>query len=247
MTKVSIIETLFLALLLVTPATQAVVLDFEDFGVVDFTHGTVVNSQYDSAAFGNVTITSQNADNQGPDLAVAFDSSTKKADTTDDDLVAPFGNTSLGDLAPGNILIIQENNTGCLADGICNDPDDEGARPSGKLTINFASVVELLSLDFFDIENVENNDHADSKIRFYDGMDNELFANTYFVPGTGGDNTWDRLSFVGISGISKLEINLRGSGAIDNLTYNVVPVPAAVWLFGTALLGFIGFSRRTAI
>ena len=78
-------------------------------------------------------------------------------------------------------------------------------------------------------------------------MDNELFVDDYLVPGTGGDNTWGPLSFIGISGISKLEINLRGSGAIDNLSYNVVPVPAAAWLFGTALLGFIGFSRRTAI
>ena len=28
---------------------------------------------------------------------------------------------------------------------------------------------------------------------------------------------------------------------------SVVPVPAAVWLFGTALLGFIGISRRTKV
>ena len=28
---------------------------------------------------------------------------------------------------------------------------------------------------------------------------------------------------------------------------NVVPVPAAIWLFGTALIGFIGFSRRRKI
>jgi hypothetical protein len=27
----------------------------------------------------------------------------------------------------------------------------------------------------------------------------------------------------------------------------VVPVPAAVWLFGTALIGFIGFARRTKV
>ena len=32
---------------------------------------------------------------------------------------------------------------------------------------------------------------------------------------------------------------------LDNVALNaVVPVPAAVWLFGTALIGFIGFSRR---
>ena len=30
-------------------------------------------------------------------------------------------------------------------------------------------------------------------------------------------------------------------------TVSAVPVPAAVWLFGTALIGFIGFSRRTKV
>lgn len=32
-----------------------------------------------------------------------------------------------------------------------------------------------------------------------------------------------------------------------DININVVPVPAAFWLFGTALIGFIGFSRRTSI
>ena len=40
-----------------------------------------------------------------------------------------------------------------------------------------------------------------------------------------------------------------GSSAesIDNLSFNVVPVPAAAWLFGTALIGFVGYSRRRKI
>ena len=41
-----------------------------------------------------------------------------------------------------------------------------------------------------------------------------------------------------------------GNGAISHVAIygtSVVPVPAAVWLFGTALLGFIGFSRRTQV
>lgn len=32
--------------------------------------------------------------------------------------------------------------------------------------------------------------------------------------------------------------------SIDPITPNVIPVPAAVWLFGTALVGLAGFSRR---
>lgn len=33
-------------------------------------------------------------------------------------------------------------------------------------------------------------------------------------------------------------------GALGKVSYNAVPVPAAVWLFGSALLGLIGISRR---
>jgi hypothetical protein len=31
------------------------------------------------------------------------------------------------------------------------------------------------------------------------------------------------------------------------LGVSAIPVPASVWLFGTALLGFIGISRRTKV
>ncbi len=53
-------------------------------------------------------------------------------------------------------------------------------------------------------------------------------------------------------GISKIFIsNSSGGIEVDHLQYGLngdglseVPVPAAVWLFGTALIGLIGFSRR---
>ena len=42
-----------------------------------------------------------------------------------------------------------------------------------------------------------------------------------------------------------------GAGSISNFaiygTASPIPVPAAIWLFGTALIGFIGFSRRTVV
>jgi hypothetical protein len=37
------------------------------------------------------------------------------------------------------------------------------------------------------------------------------------------------------------------SATVQVMSPNAVPVPAAVWLFGTALLGFIGMSRRTKV
>ena len=43
-------------------------------------------------------------------------------------------------------------------------------------------------------------------------------------------------------------LSLAGRGVIDPGTgLNPVPVPAAVWLFGTALIGFVGISRRRKI
>ncbi|MCP4471143.1 MAG: VPLPA-CTERM sorting domain-containing protein [Gammaproteobacteria bacterium] len=32
-----------------------------------------------------------------------------------------------------------------------------------------------------------------------------------------------------------------------SLSLSPIPVPAAVWLFGTALIGFVGMSRRTSV
>lgn len=49
-----------------------------------------------------------------------------------------------------------------------------------------------------------------------------------------------------------LVIGAHGGGALDGVTYDVlvttsaVPVPGAVWLFGSAMAGLIGFGRRKA-
>jgi hypothetical protein len=34
---------------------------------------------------------------------------------------------------------------------------------------------------------------------------------------------------------------------LASITVSAVPVPAAIWLFGTALIGFVGMSRRTSV
>ncbi len=61
------------------------------------------------------------------------------------------------------------------------------------------------------------------------------------------------ISLGGWNGTDMLELRnfWPSNGAISNVAIwgNVspVPVPAAVWLFGTALIGFIGISRRTKV
>ena len=65
------------------------------------------------------------------------------------------------------------------------------------------------------------------------------------VYGSGGSAT----NYLGIIDISTGLVSLRGvtSSGLDAIAFaeiSAVPVPAAVWLFGTALIGLIGFGKR---
>jgi hypothetical protein len=80
----------------------------------------------------------------------------------------------------------------------------------------------------------------------FDPATGTLFAS--IVYGFGGSAT----NYLGTMDISTGEVSLlgetsRGLDAIAFVEMSAVPVPAAVWLFGTALLGFIGISRRTKV
>ena len=63
---------------------------------------------------------------------------------------------------------------------------------------------------------------------------------------------WDNDSAVGVdtlisgSGFFNDDV-LTGNPYASFTTSSAVPVPAAVWLFGTALVGFIGMSRRRKV
>jgi hypothetical protein len=248
MTKTSIIKALFTSLLLTCSAAPAAVLDFEGFA-----NGQIMDVEYQPV----VTITGTNNDSGSgvPDFAVIFDS--RLNPTSDPDLQDPFSsnNPNLpGPFMPGNILIIQENNTGC-GDGVCDDPDDEDSRfsdrPTGIISFQFAQAIELISFDFFDIETAEDGSTDNNRIRLFDDANNEILANTYYTPDTGGNNLWDQVLFgnpsQGVLDIARIDVYFGGSGALDNLVYRdipAVPVPTAVWLFGTTLIGLVGFGKR---
>ncbi|OPX81634.1 MAG: hypothetical protein A4E43_00627 [Methanosaeta sp. PtaB.Bin005] len=56
----------------------------------------------------------------------------------------------------------------------------------------------------------------------------------------------------GWSGIDRLEFSSAPLGvnpwdyhfAMDNFTYEAVPIPSAVWLLGSGLLGLLGLKRK---
>lgn len=253
------------------------VIDFEtDAGGNAIGNGQIIDTEYAPG----VSISATNL--SGPDLAVAFD--TGLGGTADPDLEAPFFDfieddfTAPGDKArysfagdvrdgtagvsddPGNVLIIQQDAAGCDADS-CDTPNDEGSRPAGFFTIKFDTAVFLDYIDFFDVEVAE--DDPPNPINLFNSAGDEILADTFFTPNTGGDfnvdgtsyvgdepsgrtNSWDRV-FFGNALVAMIKINMGGSGGIDNIAYRTtttVPVPAPVTLlaFGALVL----WRRRAA-
>ena len=227
------------ALVVFSATSTAAVLDFEGFGL-----GQIIDDEYSAFPAPGTTVGAVNL-SAGPDVAIIFDTSSPTGG--DPDLGAPFSslNSSLDQaFEPGNVLIIQERNNCNLTTGFCSVPDDEGSRPAGVFEFVFNSPIVLQSLDFFDIEFNENNNNPNSQVRLFDASDTELLPGAFFVPNTGGDNMWNQLVFGDVAGVKRIVIEMDGSGAIDNLTF--VPVPAAVWLFGSALMG-LGWLRKRKV
>jgi hypothetical protein len=222
-------------------AASAGTIDFDD---VSFQHGTVIEpNQF--APLG-VTITVDNF--SGPDLGVIFDTNFGGA-TTDPDLVDPDHVNFPEDEDLGFALIIQENSKGC-GDGVCNDPDDEGSRPAGKITLEFD--IPLLSFGF-DLIDVEPAASEDGRVSFFlegaliDSIrwdEIECAVGPHCDPSVSfGDDKANRIDpFTAAklgSEFDKVVIKLGGSGAIDTLQFTEVPEPSALWLLagGVAALG----------
>lgn len=248
-------------LLCATPVLAApVTIDFNSLE-----HGRIVNTQY-----SGVTISADN-DGGGPDLAVAFNTNTAEDQTSDDDLLKPWdagnipANTDLG-----NILIIQENND--VTNGIANDPDDEGSRPAGSIFFDFAFEVDSFGFDLIDVEGPAEygtdkgyfatfyvNDTVLGSVGFGDFV---TFGSGFYDPSVVfGNNSANRIAPItattlGIDYFDLVEINFGGSAGIDNIVYteasttttNVVPIPAAAWLFASALglFGYLGKRKASA-
>ena len=229
---------LTLALLTTTMSSAvATVIDFNDLD-----NGTRVDTEYFSEygiTFNGTNVAQGGADN----LAVIFD--TTLTQTADPDLEGDFSNANLGDLNAGNVLVIQEDLASCN-ELTCTNPDDEGAQPSGYFSIDFENGVTLNSIDFFDIEFDEAT--SDNAINLFAFDGSELNAGQFFTPGTGGNNTWDQLTF-DVADVYSIEINLKGSGAISNLDFTAnstasVPAPATIGLLSLALFGLMSTRRR---
>ena len=163
--------------------------------------------------------------------------------TNDDNLGSAYHYTALnmpgytGNANPDNILILQENRTGC-GDGLCDRPYDEGSRTAGYFTFTFSNIVKILNIDFFDIEDKAGRDVKHSGIHFFDQDNNDVHQGN-LVPNM-GDGHFFRQAFQNITGVKRLIFNTPGSGGIDNLEFETTDVsePVSIATFATALLFF---------
>ena len=72
----------------------------------------------------------------------------------------------------------------------------------------------------------------------------EASANSIFGPVSDSDNQSGSFNFTLGDGNSQIFTSVAG-GFVDSIgTADAVPVPAAVWLFGSGLLGLVGVARR---
>jgi hypothetical protein len=96
-----------------------------------------------------------------------------------------------------------------------------------------------LTSTFIDLLNV-------SEFTVLDGASNALFST-----GIGGDLVNATFTLSGLAaGLYTLQFVGDANGAIGaayDVTVSAVPLPAAAWLFGTALIGFVTFSARRSV
>lgn len=231
-----------MAMVLLPYSALATLVTFDEPGLV---HGTVVDTDF--VALGITSITTTNIGG-GPDLGVIFDSDFAGS-TSDSDLLNPWaGGNLMGVTTNGNLLIIQENSTGC-GDDVCDNPDDEAGRPAGDFDIIFAQPQLSFGFDLFD---VDNSTAEDGNIVFYDGGSTFTIEWVDFEAGSGspfevagmvfGDNFANRIpeivpADVGLTQFDRIVINMGGSGAIDNLLFVPEPATGVLVLGGLALLG----------
>jgi len=98
---------------------------------------------------------------------------------------------------------------------------------------NNATIVQALNLDLYEVTAQVGNNYTISLVDFAtaDALSIGLMAGTDYLV-----RTWGTLSG-GASGPLGYSFDIE--------VRSVVPVPAAVWLFGTAIVGLFGFRRKS--
>jgi len=251
------------------PAHALYTVNFKDTNAADIVAGQVIDDEYaapNTIVGSSTSVEISTKNNSGPDLGVAFDPGNPTGG--DSDLGSPFGNPQLinasgggdGDRVAatgaakaelenptGNLLVIQERNTGgACDDGFCLPdvaPDDD--TQGGYHLFTFSRPETLLSVDIFDLDGGSQNESASIQL-FGDTAMNDLLwelpAVTWF-----GNNNAARVLFgndgTGVSDVVVAKLGLSSSGAFSNLRGQSTSVPEPASL-GLVMLGLAALWRR---
>jgi len=223
-----------------TIQAEGLVLDFDDLP-----QGDIVSSQF--LKTNGVTISAKNFGN-GLELAIIFDSLNPTGG--DNDLAGPpweGGNLASTNTVLGKILIIAENDLDLDGDGLIDLPDDEGNRPAGSIYFDFENPMCSVGFDLIDVEGPSEFGRNSGFVAtfFMDGaelarvgFDQFINENSMFYDPTVeyGDNKANRISPISVDALSsftgtsittfdKVEFNLGGSSAIDNIDVSTCQTP----------------------
>jgi hypothetical protein len=139
----------------------------------------------------------------------------------------------------GKILIVAENNVDSDLDGLIDTPDDEGSRPAGSIFFDFTSPMCSIGFDLIDVEGPSEYGRNSGFVAtfFMDdtpmaqiGFDQFINKDSIFYDQTVqyGNNKANRIMPVTVDNLSayakthiaafdRVEFNLGGSSAIDNI------------------------------
>lgn len=122
--------------------------------------------------------------------------------------------------------------------------------PSYPVSVSFSTPIDDLSFYAMDIDG-SNDKREILTASVYDNFLNLLQTITVISGDSGtGDGTAKLVEFTA-GNISSLEIEVKlmnghqeGAWALDDLSYTPVPVPGAIWLLGSGLIGLAAFGGR---
>lgn len=144
-----------------------------------------------------------------------------------------FGIQSFGFNNPGNVMLTSSNFLLPTGWGVNFPPPDNTLDGFGK----------------FDIAITSTGSNRLDPLEFSIDVNGDNYLTSYFGPSSGNaggeGNAWFAAHVTDfVIGATMVSSAWFGGGEGGGSPPNVVPVPAAVWLFGSGLLGLIGLARR---